>query len=85
VVRVVGLPLVFPLLGAPALQRGQHVRLRITHCDDLSLDVTAEFLAMASEMPGPEADADADADDDHLPTAGLGLALDLQEESPPAA
>ena len=89
VVRVVGLPLVFPLLGAPALQRGQRVSLRITHCDDLSLEVTAEFLAMARETPGPEADAevdaDADSEDDNLPAAGLGLALDLQEDTPPAA
>lgn len=89
-VRAETLPLVFRALGADALPRNARVRVRITGCDRLTLDVHASVVARIDDAAGPAdastgdaANASAesdDADDDNSASAGpLTLAIDLQD------
>jgi exoribonuclease-2 len=74
-VRADDLPLVFRTLGADALPRGAHVRVKITGTDLLTLDVHANVLARLDDAPPAESDADAD---DLADNAGpLTLAIDV--------
>lgn len=89
-VRAETLPLVFRALGADTLPRNARVRVRITGCDLLTLDVHASVVARIDDAAGPAdastgdaANASAesdDADDDNSASAGpLTLAIDLQD------
>jgi len=74
-VRADELPLVFRALGAEALPRGAHVRVKITGTDLLTLDVHANVIARLDDAAPAEADADAD---DLADSAGpLTLAIDV--------
>ncbi len=74
-VRADELPLVFRALGADALPRGAHVRVKITGTDLLTLDVHANVIARLDDAPTAEADSDAD---DLADNAGpLTLAIDV--------
>jgi len=79
-VRALHLPLVFPLLGSPALQRGQQVLTKLVQLDELSLDVRAEFVRL---MDPTANDADL-AEEEDLSTPGLVLALEPVEPEVPA-
>jgi exoribonuclease-2 len=88
-VRADTLPLVFKAVGADSLPRHAKVRVRVTGCDLLTLDLHASVTLRLDE-PGTadtEASTDADAEDDALDSAGpLTLAIDMSEEAaPPAA
>jgi exoribonuclease-2 len=90
-VRADALPLVFKAVGADSLPRNAKVRVRVTGCDLLTLDLHAS-VTLRLDDPGTTADdapaqTDADAEDDALDTAGpLTLAIDMNEEAaPPAA
>jgi exoribonuclease-2 len=80
VVRAANLPLVFPLLGAPPLRRGQQVRVRLTHLDALSLDIRAEFVALVDEAQA----LDAPIEEDDLPAPSLVMVMDASEPQDPA-
>ena len=74
-VRADELPLVFRALGAEALPRGAHVRVKITGTDLLTLDVHANVIARLDDTAPAEAEADAD---DLADNAGpLQLAIDV--------
>jgi len=74
-VRADALPLVFRALGAEALPRGAHVRVKITGSDLLTLDVHANVIARLDDTAPAEAEADAD---DLADNAGpLQLAIDV--------
>ena len=74
-VRADDLPLVFRALGADALPRGAHVRVKITGTDLLTLDVHANVVARLDDAAPAESEADAD---DPADNAGpLMLAIDV--------
>ncbi|MEP6874511.1 MAG: RNB domain-containing ribonuclease [Burkholderiales bacterium] len=74
-VRADALPLVFRALGADALPRGAHVRVKITGTDLLTLDVHANVIARLDDAPAAETDSEAD---DGADNAGpLTLAIDV--------
>jgi exoribonuclease-2 len=74
-VRADELPLVFRALGAEALPRGAHVRVKITGTDLLTLDVHANVIARLDDAAPTEAEPDAD---DLADNAGpLQLAIDV--------
>jgi exoribonuclease-2 len=73
--RANNLPLVFSVSGAPPLERGAQVRVRITAMDLIALDVHAQFLQSldASDLVN-------EADDEEEVAAGpLHIAVDLSE------
>jgi exoribonuclease-2 len=83
-VRADTLPLVFKAAGCDGLARGTHVRVRVDGVDLLTLDVHARLLARLEDEPATEA-APEDADDAEEAGAGpLTLAIDVDEETPPA-
>ena len=74
-VRADALPLVFRALGAEALPRGAHVRVKITGTDLLTLDVHANVVARLDDAP--EAEAESDGDDNADNAGPLTLAIDM--------
>ena len=74
-VRADELPLVFRALGAEALPRGAHVRVKITGTDLLTLDVHANVIARLDDAP--EAESEPDADDGADNAGPLTLAIDV--------
>ena len=81
-VRAEALPLVFRALGAEALPRNARVRVRLTGCDLLTLDLHANVIARIDDSTtaaddAPELDDPADGGAD---SAGpLTLAIDMQD------
>ena len=90
-VRADTLPLVFRALGTEGLPRGARVRVRLTGCDLLTLELHAALLARIEAPAVPEAAlAEPEAEDESPDAGALRLAIDLDEpavdESPqPAA
>ena len=83
-VRADTLPLVFKAAGCDGLARGTHVRVRVDGVDLLTLDLHARLLARLDDDE-PAADAAEEADDVEEAGAGpLTLAIDVDEETPPA-
>jgi exoribonuclease II len=86
-VRADELPLVFRALGADALPRGAHVRVKITGTDLLTLDVHANVIARLDDAPATEAESEADdlADNAGPLTLAIDVAGDGAESDAPAA
>lgn len=80
-VRAAQLPLVFPLLGAPPLRRGQQVLVRLAHLDELSLDIRAEFVQLMDEAQA----SDAALEEEELPQPNLVLVMEANEPENPAS
>jgi exoribonuclease-2 len=82
-VRADSLPLVFRALGAEALPRGEHVRVRIAATDPLTLDVHAnvvERLGDAAPVPVDALTEDAADDTEAAEPAGpLTLAISAED------
>jgi exoribonuclease-2 len=81
-VRADTLPLVLRATGTENLLRGVRVRVRITGCDLLTLDVWGALVARLDEAAGSAAveEADEAEEDEENPAAGpLALAIDLAE------
>ena len=72
---IVNLPLVFSVSGAPPLERGGQVRVRITAMDLIALDVHVQYLhTLDAKDPVDEAEEEEDV------SAGpLHIAVDLSE------
>jgi exoribonuclease II len=88
-VRADELPLVFRAAGCESLPRNALVRVRVTGCDLLTLDVHGQLLARLdndSALATPETESD-DNDEATAAAGGLILAIDLQDsaEAEPAA
>jgi exoribonuclease-2 len=92
-VRADTLPLVFRVPGCEHLPRASHVRVRITGCDLLTLDLHASLVGPIAEattaagIAAEAADAADAADDDELTDGGgaLKLAIDLADGGGEAA
>jgi exoribonuclease-2 len=85
-VRADTLPLVFKASGCDALARGTRVRVRVDGVDLLTLDLHAKLVARLDDAPPADAAAAAEETDD-IEEAGAGpltLAIDVDEETPPA-
>jgi exoribonuclease II len=80
-VRADELPLVFRVAGCENLPRHAQVRVRVTGCDLLTLDVHGQLLARLdndSTEIQPETESD-DSDEATTSAGGLTLAIDLQD------
>jgi exoribonuclease-2 len=87
-VRADTLPLVFKAAGCDGLARGAHVRVRVDGVDLLTLDLHARLVARLDDEPAG-ADAASEGGDDAEEAEDLGggpltLAIDVDEETPPA-
>ena len=73
--RANALPLVFSVSGAPPLERGAQVRVRITAMDLIALDVHAQYLhSLDTTEPVNEAE-----EEDEVSAGPLHIAVDLSE------
>ncbi len=82
-VRADAAPLVFKALGCDALPRGARVRVRITGCDLLTLELHASLAGRLDDAAAPALAEPADeADDDSAAAAPLALAIGLGEAEP---
>jgi len=87
-VRADSLPLVFKASGCDALPRGTRVRVHIDGVDLLTLDLHAKLAARIDAEAPSAADDAASEEADEVEEAGAGpltLAIDVDEETPPAA
>ena len=81
-VRADELPLVFSVMGTQALVRGACVRVRLGTIDPIALDVHGTITEVLAADSQDLADS-ADEDDDETGSS-LTIAVDLDEEDPPA-
>jgi exoribonuclease-2 len=88
--RAETLPLVLSINGAPELQRGAQIRVRLSGVDLMSLDIKADFLELcqtssnttleSTQIPEFEEDFE-DSESQQIPQPiGLDLDLDLETE-----
>ena len=75
------LPLVLPVLGNTELQRGARVQLRLSAIDDISLDVSGQFMALldADHPQGCDSAEPAEDEDDSAAAGPIAIALDVDE------
>jgi exoribonuclease-2 len=81
-VRADTLPLVFRALGCESLPRGAHVRVRVTGCDLLTLDLHASLLARLDDAAPAETLAEPDAEEaeeEEEASGPLALAIDVAD------
>jgi len=79
-VRADTLPLVFKALGCEGLARGSHVRVRITGCDEMTLDVHASLVERLDEAQAPDEDVELPEDDETEASGPLTLAIDMNAD-----
>jgi len=81
--RLDTLPLVLRVTGAESLDRGTHIRVRITKVDLLTLEAHA---SLAARLDAPAAAESTEPDDEEEVEAGAGLtlAIDLEPDGEPA-
>jgi exoribonuclease-2 len=85
-VRADTLPLVFRALGCEGLPRGAHVRVRVTGCDLLTLDLHASLLARLDDAASAAAtQAEPEAEEEEESSGPLALAIDVADADTPAA
>ena len=72
------LPLVLPVLGGGDLPRGAQVVLRLNSLDDISLDVSGQFVAMR-ETGAKLSGEDEDAEDETVHAGPLTIAVSLDD------
>ena len=69
------LPLVFSVMGSPALERGSRVRVRLGDMDLIALDIHAQFIESLQQTQEP-----INAEEDEEVAAGpLAIAVDLDD------
>jgi exoribonuclease-2 len=86
-VRADTLPLVFKASGCDSLARGTRVRVRVDGVDLLTLDLHARLVARLDAdqaAPAEEAVDEADETEEEASARPLTLAIDVDEEAPPA-
>ena len=74
-VRAVDLPLVLGLAGAPVLERGALVRVRLGQVDTMALDVKATFVCLL-ETASPSTD---DNTEEETAVGPIAIALDMDD------
>jgi exoribonuclease-2 len=75
VARLRDLPLVVTVLGAPHLERGASIRLKLGEVDTMALDVSATFLAALTD----DVAQDDDMAEDDAVAGPIALALDVND------
>lgn len=78
------LPLVLPVLGSGDLPRGAQVLLRLGSLDDITLDVSGQFVALRDAGPA-SSEADEEPEDDSASAGPLTIAVSLDDADTPAA
>ena len=78
------LPLVLPVLGGGELPRGSQVLLRLGSLDDITLDVSGQFLALRDAGPSPS-EAEDEQEDDSASAGPLTIAVNLEDADAPSA
>jgi exoribonuclease-2 len=76
------LPLVFSVMGAPALDRGSRVRVRLGDMDLIALDIRAQFIESLLELQ--ETSPSDDEEDISAGTLTIAVNLDDADEVPAA-
>ena len=74
--RADDVPLVFPLIGSPPLERGSRVRVRLGDMDLIALDIHAQFLESLSPV---EQEPSSSEEDDEVPAGPLTIAVNLDD------
>ena len=77
--RADALPLVLPVLGGGDLPRGTQVLLRVSSVDDITLDVSGQFIALRENQATLDSADDDEQDDDATNAGPLTIAVDLNE------
>ena len=78
------LPLVFNVMGAQALTRGAHVRIKLGNIDPIALDVHGTVLEVLTSAASDSPADDSEGDDDTA-AGPLAIAVDVNEaDAPPA-
>jgi exoribonuclease-2 len=84
-VRADTLPLVFKAAGCDGLARGARVRVRVDGVDLLTLDLHARLVArLDADEHAAEAAAETEDEGEEAGAGPLTLAIDVNEEAPPA-
>jgi exoribonuclease-2 len=78
--RAEHLPLVFSIIGAPTLDRGSRVRVRLGEMDLIALDIQAQFIESLSQM----SESSSTEDDDDMSVGPLTIAVDLSDTEDPS-
>jgi exoribonuclease-2 len=69
------LPLVFSVIGAPTLERGSRVRVRIGDMDLIALDIHAQFIESLIQTQ----EATPTEEDEEMAAGPLAIAVDLND------
>jgi exoribonuclease-2 len=69
------LPLVFAVMGSPALERGSRVRVRLGDMDLIALDIHAQFIESLQQTQEPI----NTEEDEELAAGPLAIAVDLND------
>jgi hypothetical protein len=74
------LPLVLPVLGNSELPRGARVQLRLGAIDDITLDVSGQFMALLDTADATGTDGtQAPEDDDDSAAGPIAIAVDMDD------
>jgi exoribonuclease-2 len=74
------LPLVLPVLGNSELPRGARVQLRLGMIDDITLDVSGQFMALLDTADATGTDGtQAPEDDDDSAAGPIAIAVDMDD------
>ncbi|PUE29290.1 ribonuclease II [Limnohabitans sp. JirII-29] len=75
------LPLVLPVLGNSELQRGARVQLRLGAIDDITLDISGQFMALldADQPHGTDSAEPAEDEDDSATAGPIAIAVDMDD------
>ncbi len=79
------LPLVLPVLGNSELQRGARVQLRLGAIDDITLDVSGQFMALLDTADATGTDGTQAPEDEDDSTAAGPIAIAMDMDDAPAA
>jgi exoribonuclease-2 len=69
------LPLVFSVMGSPALERGSRVRVRLGDMDLIALDIHAQFIESLQQTQEPM----HTEEDEEMAAGPLAIAVDLDD------
>ena len=78
--RAEHLPLVFSISGAPALERGSRVKVRLGEMDLIALDIHVQFIESLTQTP----ETSEDDDDEDMTIGSITIAVDLNDAEDPS-
>ena len=78
--RAEHLPLVFSISGAPSLERGSRVKVRLGEMDLIALDIHVQFIESLTQTP----ETSEDDDDEDMTIGSITIAVDLNDAEDPS-